>query len=135
MFKAVAILGLVAGGAGYGLYAYTDLFGERTETLPVLTPSPTDEAPGGSCCRKAKPALSCCAPAAVRSELTFSCCAETAAQVAKKPEAPCRVLPCSTGAAACVGSLVYAIDDGACCDFSARAAVAGPAAVAVGVVK
>src|SRR5262249_54891770 len=61
MFKMVALLGLVAGGAGYGLYTHTDLFcckgGHGCCLLPnkpccddAATPSPSCCTAGSECC-------------------------------------------------------------------------------------
>ena len=50
MFKLAALLGLVAGGAGYGLYTHTDLFGCKSGD--------------GECCLLAK--KSCCNAARTR---------------------------------------------------------------------
>ncbi len=53
MFKLIAILGVVAGGAGYGLYATTDLFGNRGPSYP--------EPIRAGCPNTAKAAAPCCA--------------------------------------------------------------------------
>jgi len=53
MFKLIAILGVVAGGAGYGLYAGTGLFG----TQGPSNPGPTR----AGCPNTAKVTAPCCA--------------------------------------------------------------------------
>jgi hypothetical protein len=102
MFKMIAILGLVAGGAGYGLYAHTDLFDCNGGSCSVAKKqccsqgvSPTAVTP--SCC--ATPCPGCETGCPDCCDDCGDCCGVTSAvsAAAKKPEASC----CSAKKACC----------------------------------
>jgi hypothetical protein len=138
MLKLAAVLGLMAGAAGYGLYAYTDVFscsGEgdqpccQAEKKPCCGTTPgvppccgtTSECCDSNalCClvgtaATAKP--DCCADAKPCCETSEACCPATKAAAASK--APCCADPCA-----------------ACCDQSAKVAVGGPVAMFAGTPK
>lgn len=157
MFKIVALIAAVAGGAAYGLYAHTDVF-QCASTSTA----------GGSCC-KDKTAVAvppCCAAAEPCCETGDPCCSGSAA-VAAKTEACCAAKkaccevgdvccdsakaaaagavtlpisvkvkkpsccanPCAACADGCDVCPICAVDCSACCGAAAaKTAVAGPAA-------
>ena len=84
MFKILALVGAIAGGATYGLYAHTDLFKQCDGSGCPLTASAQPQ----PCCQEssvAKP--SCC-------EETSPCCEEKAACCASKTLIAAGVAPC-----------------------------------------
>jgi hypothetical protein len=107
MFKVIAILGAVAGGAGYGLYAHTDLF--NNETAPLTKKSccqgkdATTATP--SCCATPCPSCADGCDGCPLCEVDCSACCGSAASVAaaaKKPEACCAAKkPCCETQEAC----------------------------------
>jgi hypothetical protein len=146
MFKIVALVGLLAGGAGYAAYEYTDLFGCKGQTCSLSNnqqaakPSCCD--PGADCCEAgaaccdsakaaAKPAA-CCQTGDECCEVRAACCSapsRTVAVSAKK--AACCANPCAACADGCDGCPICEIDCSGCCGAeSAKIAVGGPAALA-----
>ena len=136
MFKIVAVLGLIAGGAGYATYEYTDLFGcDNSATCPLAKKAAGETAAQPSCC---EPASDCCEPTAACCEApskvaamakagcTDSCCSAKTTTVAAKVAACCDN-PC----VACALLACEACADCATCCGAAStpAAVAGVAAV------
>src|SRR5581483_5666746 len=139
----------VAGGAGYGLYTHTDLFGCKGshECCLLAKKSCCEEAatPKLTCCQQGSECCDvgaeCCATgtavlAGVTGEKTEACCAAKAKLVAAKagccPACPeCCVACCGD----CCGEVCCSLCPaccGACCGNSAKVAVAGPAAVLAG---
>lgn len=133
MFKIIALVGAIAGGATYGLYAHTDLFGYKCD--------------GSRCALVAK--LPCCEG---DGPTVYSppCCDKPCAACADG----CDGCPlCEIDCSACCTAVATAISTGAvnakpdccslkasCCEAkpalsSANAAVAGSAAVVAGIVK
>jgi hypothetical protein len=128
MFKIAAVLGLVAGGAGFAVYEYTDWFGGCSgHKACCVQPQPVAVTP--PCCQ---PQTDCC-------EVTASCCEAPAKVVVKTACCPacCEAAPSATAklAAACenphiAGALIACEACATRCDVSgARAAVAGAAVV------
>ena len=113
MFKIVAVLGLVAGGAGYALYEHTDLFGCKGGSCPLSK---------NSCC--SQPAVTpACYSAGSGCDGSVPCC-ETAITTTV---AACCADPCLACALVACEACAECAD---CCGTaSATAAVAGPAAV------
>src|SRR5262245_13835811 len=126
MFKMVAILAVVAGGAGYGLYAHTDLFGSKSEPTPVAKMPCCTEGNGStaikpSCCQSGDACCEvladCCTTGSVASATSTkpaSCCATKTATVATKP-APCCAVLCAACGDICDGCSLCQIDCAACC--------------------
>jgi hypothetical protein len=136
MFKLIALLGVVAGGAAYGLYSQTDLFGSKCgtcsqakksccekETLTALppccaVPCPSCAANCDDCCDICD--VCCGAAVQLSSGVAIAkpeaCCAAkaTTVQVATKAAACCVGL-CAACGTACDGCALCAFDCGACC--------------------
>ena len=132
MFKILAIVGAIAGGTTYGLYAHTDLFKQCSGTnCPLSTAAEIKP-----CCQEsAAPKTECCEPGASCCEEKASCCS-TKAAAAKLP-ACCasKTLPVSTAACCANPCPQCAIECSVCCGDSAKAAIAGPAAIVAGALK
>jgi hypothetical protein len=132
MFKILAIVGAIAGGTTYGLYAHTDLFKDCGGTnCPVSV-----AAEAKPCCQESSaPKPECCEPGASCCEEKASCCS-TKATAAKLP-ACCasKTLPVSTAACCANPCPQCAIECSVCCGDSAKAAIAGPAAIVAGALK
>ena len=145
MFKILAIVGAIAGGTTYGLYAHTDLFKECAGTnCPLSTAAEIKP-----CCQEsAAPKTECCEPGESCCEEKASCCSTKAA--AAKPASCCasKTVPVSTAKAACCADPCPQCEIdcsvccpacptmcASCCGDSAKAAIAGPAAIVAGVLK
>jgi hypothetical protein len=132
MFKIAAVLGLVAGGAGYAVYEYTDLFGSNcgscSQSSQDCTITPVAVTP--SCCETSTEgalAVSPCCSAATKVSAVSPCCAaktnSIAANAALSFHNPYLAVAliareaCAEGAQCCTSN-------------NASAAVAGVAAVA-----
>lgn len=136
MFKVIALVGAIAGGATYGLYSQTDIFGGKCN--------------GGACSLEAK--KSCCEG---KEATTPSCCATPCPACAKGCDECCEVCEvcCAEGKAvtatasapkadACCATKVSAVKASPCCaepcgecTIEAKTAVAGPAAALVSTAK
>ena len=95
MFKILALVGAIAGGTTYGLYAHTDLFDKKCggPGCPLTTSAGVQP--------DAKPL--CCEPTAPCCEEHPPCCS-TKAAAAKPAAAPCcasKTIPVSAKAACC----------------------------------
>jgi hypothetical protein len=146
MFKILALVGAIAGGATYGLYSHTDLFNNQcggkgcpltaaAETKPCCQDS-TDLKP--SCCEPSAPCCeetaSCCATKAAAAKSVASCCKSQTIPVSTK--AACCTDPCPLCATACeVCCPACPTVCGACCGVSVKVAIAGPAGVVAGAQK
>lgn len=146
MFKIIALVGAIAGGTSYGLYAHTDLFGSHCGNCSLSAKK--------SCCNADSPALppccesgeDCCSPGAACCEIGSaisagttgsgapSCCSAKT-QPISAAKASCCANPCPACAVACDNCPICQVDCSGCCGLSAKAAVAGPAAALAGVVK
>ncbi|MBA4062325.1 MAG: hypothetical protein C0501_01200 [Isosphaera sp.] len=142
MFKIIAALAVATGGAGYGLYTYTDLFG-GSHDCPLsgktcgLKPAPASA--GADCCLARE---ECC-------DVVAPCCSADKAVTARaKPAAGCTdAVCCAAKPASAAATALCCADPCLLCAFlacegcadcalcclggatNARAAVAGPAAV------
>lgn len=138
MFKILAIVGALAGGTTYGLYAHTDMFKKECGKCPLsaaaeikpccqetATPKADCCEPGEWCCEENAP---CCSTKLAAAKATSSCCASKTSPVSAKSACctdPCPL--CETECAVCCPSCPTAC--GSCCDVSAKVAIAGPAAI------
>src|SRR5262245_49167919 len=137
MFKVIALVGAIAGGTTYGLYAHTDLFDKKCNkcdgSCPLAVQKPCcggDAVKSPPCCANPCPKCAdgcefcelcatdcakCCgtASAGAASPKPACCAAKTAAVSAKKPT--CCATPCPGCADGCDGCPLCAIDCGACC--------------------
>jgi hypothetical protein len=128
MFKILALIGAIAGGTTYGLYAHTNLLDHN---CPFSA--------GNSCCQG-------------NGDVTPSCCPAPCADGSKGSDESCDVSDlCSSAASAVVASTqtpsaayppccsskvaLVSARKVACYDVSAEAAVAGPAAVVADAVR
>jgi hypothetical protein len=121
MFKILALVGAIAGGATYGLYAHTDLFKQCDGSGCPLSASSQPQ----PCCQEssvAKP--SCC-------EETSPCCEEKAACCASKTLIAAGVAPCCASQTIPV-SVAKSGCCAASCDEGAKAAIGGSAAFVAG---
>jgi hypothetical protein len=153
MFKMVAILGLVAGGAGYALYEHTDLFGSKgvcgsgeCQVAVKKLCCESDASAVPACC--ATPCAACaggCDGCPLCEDDCSACCGPTTA-VAAKPDCCAANKPCCDTVEACCPTATVATKvknppcclktevcpecTPACCALmgGAGAAVAGPAA-------
>lgn len=134
MFKVIALIGAVAGGATYGYYQY-GYEGCDGGTCPLSRKSCCADAPqpAGDCCASHD---ACCDDKVASAKA--SCCAEsatcptgffTSAKTSKA--APCCANPCAACADGCDWCPICEIDCSGCCGLTANAAVAGPAAAIV----
>lgn len=128
MFKMIALVGAIAGGATYGLYAHTGVFSKCSEGGCPLAAMKSCCEESKPCCEKSEP---CCdaekgstAPVSVASA---SCCSIKASA----PKPTCCATPCPACAAGCDGCPICAVDCSDCCGASAKTAVAGVAGVFV----
>jgi hypothetical protein len=123
MFKIVAVLGLVAGGAGYAVYEYTDLFGcNGSATCPqAKQPCCTQQPVTPECCELQ---ASCESEkvAAVKKPCCASCCEEKTTTAAAKLAASCADPHLAGALIACEACAEYGASN-------ATAAVAGVAAL------
>jgi hypothetical protein len=133
MFKIAAVLGLVAGGAGFAVYEYTDWFGGCSgHTVCNGSPEPVAVQP---CCQEragsGEVVTECCeAPAKVvaRASCCAGCCEAAPSATAK--------LAASVGNPHVAGALLACEACATHCDASgARAAVGGMAVVSTKAVK
>jgi hypothetical protein len=143
MFKIIALIGAIAGGATYGLYAHTDLFNKHCDGGCPLS-AQADPSP---CCQNAQPKPDCCQTGSECCEPQSPCCAAPKANVASSCCAS-KTIPVSTTKAACCADPCpqCAVDCsvccpacpsvcGSCCGLSTKAAIAGPAAIVAGALK
>jgi hypothetical protein len=131
MFKIAAVLGLVAGGAGFAVYEYTDLFGDCSgpHGTCAVQPQPVSATP--SCCQPkadcCEEAASCCEAKTTKVAVKASCCAGCCAEAT--PSAAAR-LAAALGDPHVAGALLACEACVTSRDASgATAAVAGGAAV------
>lgn len=135
MFKVLALAGLVAGGAVYGLYEYTDLFCCHSDSQQACCQKLTAKK---SCCDGTTPDQpSCCTSGDECCDVNALCCITGTAAIASKTKSSCdNVSPCCTASAAAVAkkATCCATPCAACVaagstssDLSAKAAVGGVA--------
>jgi hypothetical protein len=136
MFKIAAVLGLVAGGAGYAVYEYTDWFGgcSGSHTACVQQQQEPVKSP---CCQSqqdgSEASASCC-EASAKVVVKSACCARgCCAEVTTSPLAVKAALSCDNPCLA--GVLVACELCAGSTNANAAAAVAGGAAVTVKAVK
>ena len=128
MFKIIALVGAIAGGATYALYTHTDLFGD---SCIITCPLAAEK----SCCEgKAATAPPCCPS----SDSTISigsdeCCEATKAATAASNPACCLTQASIKKPSACCATLCPECETG--CGAEAKTAVAGPAGALAGVIK
>ena len=137
MFKIAAVLGLVAGGAGYAVYEYTDLFGCNDHSCPLggksccldqqksVTPECYQQ--NASCCEESG---SCCESGSRVSAIVKGAAASSSCCAAKSHSVPTQLAACAGTPAAVSANLACeeCADCGACCSGSnAKAAIAGAA--------
>jgi hypothetical protein len=156
MFKVIALVGALAGGAAYGVYSHTDYFGDNCPFGgKKCCQTGATEAASPSCCATPCPACSkgcdeccdvcdlCCGAAtsvisATSPEPQAGCpaCAGLKVSATRTAKAACCADPCPLCATSCETCCpACPTVCGACCGTSAKAAVAGPAAVVVGITK
>jgi hypothetical protein len=118
MFKILALVGAIAGGATYGLYAHTDLFKCGGGDCPLSVSAETKP-----CCQTSNEAApSCCEKISTCSEEASPCCA--AKTLAAAGVAPCfasQTIPVSTVKSSCCAAQCEERDN-------SRAAIGGSAA-------
>src|SRR5262245_43440055 len=141
MFKILALVGAIAGGATYGLYAHTDLFKctgngcqlsasaepkPCCQTYPEASPSCSEKS--SSCCEEVSP---CCAAKTLAVAGVAPACASQTIPVSVTKSACCPA-PCDECVkAACTGCDACST----CCSVSAKAAIGGSAAFVAGALK
>jgi hypothetical protein len=136
MFKIIALVGMLAGGAGYAAYEYTDLFGCKGKTCPLsntqqpVAATPSCCQPGADCCEVS---ASCCDAGSTAKVVakttgcTDSCCSPKTTTTAATKVVACCAHPCI---ACALLACEACADCAACCGATnAKAAVAGPAAL------
>lgn len=158
MFKIIALIGAIAGGTTYGLYAHTDLFGDKCHgNCPLaaksccngnvnatpsccVTPCPDCAKGCDECCDVCDLCCGAATAVAVSTKTNGSagfpaCCSDKTTLVSAKKAACCAdpCPSCTPNCEACCPACPTVC--GACCGVSAKAAVAGPAAVVAGAVK
>jgi len=141
MFKIMAVVGLVAGGAAFGVYHHTELYQCSSHTCstapkPCCTGDSTDLVVPQPCCADldlSNPEVAALATAKVESccsKKVKSCCDAGETLASAKPNTVAAQVALCCGSPSLVGVALACADYAMCCDSaSANAAVAGPAAL------